>query len=129
MELASILGIGLVAAVLAVALRQIKPEYALFVSIGCGVLMLLWAVQSLEPVLKELSALLGSTKLAPEFGSILLKALGVSFIAQFASDACRDAGEVAIASKIELCGRIAIVLLSLPMFREILSIAGMLFSL
>jgi stage III sporulation protein AD len=54
---------------------------------------------------------------------ILFKTLGLCFLAQFAADSCRDAGENALASKVELAGKLAIVILALPLFEKITSTA------
>lgn len=127
--LLSMIGLGLTAAVLAVTLRSMRTEYAVLLSLGAGVILLFWMIDSLSPILEQLGTLIESTRLAPEYGGILIKALGISYITQLASDACKDAGEGAIGAKLELCGRVSIILLSLPMFAELLSIAGTLFSI
>ena len=49
----------------------------------------------------------------------MFKTLGICFLAQFAADSCRDAGESALASKVELAGKISILVLSLPLFEDI----------
>ena len=127
--LLSMIGLGLTAAVLAVMLRSMRTEYAVLLSLGAGVILLFWMIDSLAPILEQLVTLIESTRLAPEYGGVLIKALGISYITQLASDACKDAGEGAIGAKLELCGRVTIILLSLPMFAELLSIAGTLFSI
>ena len=127
--LLSMIGLGLTAAVLAMTLRSMRTEYAVLLSLGAGVILLFWMIDSLSPILEQLGTLIESTRLAPEYGGILIKALGISYITQLASDACKDAGEGAIGAKLELCGRVSIILLSLPMFAELLSIAGTLFSI
>ena len=58
-----------------------------------------------------------------EYTMVIIKALGICYVTQLASDTCQDAGERAMAGKIELAGRVAVLLLSLPMFSSILQIA------
>ncbi|MEG2204915.1 MAG: SpoIIIAC/SpoIIIAD family protein [Oscillospiraceae bacterium] len=125
----AVAGAAVIAAVLAVTLREVKKEYALLLSLACGILLLLWAANAIAPALDELRTLIDAARIDTKYGEILLKSLGVSFLTQFAADACKDAGEGAIAAKLELCGRVCIVALSLPMFQEILSLAGSMFSL
>lgn len=129
MEIFAVVGAALVAMTLAVALREIKKDYAVLLSVVCCALLMLWAVLSLTPVFERLRELARITQLDTEYGEILLKALGISICTQLAADACRDAGESAIGSKVELCGRACIVLLSLPMFQEVLSLASAMFSM
>lgn len=54
-----------------------------------------------------------------EYGLILFKALGICLITQLASDACRDAGEAALASKADLAGKVTLLVLALPLFQKI----------
>lgn len=116
------MALGLVAVAVAVLLRQYRPEYALMVSLLFSVLVFWGLLTSILPVTQTIQSMLESAG-----GSIyietLLKALGLSFLTEIASQSCKDAGESAIATKIELAGRISLVLLSLPLFSELLRIA------
>lgn len=129
MELFSVIGAALIAMLLAVTLRELRKEYAVILSLCCGALLLIWAVHAAVPVVAQLQNLLKAAQMNGQEGEILLKALGISFLTQLAADACRDAKEEAIATKVELCGRISIVVLSLPLFTRLISLAGELFSL
>ena len=120
---------SLVAAILLVTIREIKKEYAIVLSVCTGAVMLLWMLGQIVPVLDQLSRFLQSTKLELAYQEILLKTLGISFLAQLGCDCCKDAGESAIATKLELCAKIAIVLISLPMFSEVLNIAASMFTI
>ena len=54
---------------------------------------------------------------------MLFKALGICYLTQFAADSCRDAGESALAVKAEIAGRIAVLLISLPLLSQVASTA------
>ena len=128
-EIISVIGISMAALVMTVTLREIKKEYAVVLMLTVGALLLMWALENLAPVIGQLAELFNATQLNVEYGEILMKALGVSLCTQLASDACRDAGETAIGSKVELCGKACILLLSLPLMREVISIAGSVLSI
>ena len=116
---------GAVAAMLiAVSLREIKREYAVILSLTCAVLLMIWGVNALLPAVEMLDGLLSMTESDPSRFELLLKALGISICTQLASDVCKDAGEGAIASKVEFCGRVCLLLLSIPLLQELLAIAG-----
>lgn len=123
MNMIGIAGIALVTAVIAVMLRRYHQEYAIVVSITAGVLILFQILANILPAIRQISTLLSSAGLSNEYALILFKALGLCFLAQFAADSCRDAGEGALASKVELAGKLAIVVLSLPLFEKIASTA------
>lgn len=129
MDVISITGMAIVGTVLAVLLGQYKPEYRMLVSLATGTVILLVVVESAVPLFEQLETLLDATKMPREYLSILLKSLGICFLTQLASDTCKDAGESAIASKVEIAGKITVLLLSLPLFSQILSVAGSLFTL
>lgn len=123
MELTSVLGLGVVAVCIVVLLRQYRPEYALLVSLLCSVLILAAALSVLLPALDEIESMMQEANIDLKYVSILFKSLGLCLITQIASDGCRDAGETAIASRIEFSGRLSLVVIALPMFREAVDIA------
>ena len=129
MEMLSVVGLGLTAAALAVVLRQYKPEYALLVTLGAGVLIFLWITGEAEPLLRQIERVITLAKLPGEYAQVLLKSLGICFLTQLGCDTCRDAGESAVAAKVELAGRVAVLVLSMPLYQKILEVAGSLFSL
>ena len=122
-------GAAMVAMLLAVTLREIKKEYAVLLSLLCAVALMLWALGTMAPIIEQIEALVDSTGLDPQYGEILLKSLGMAVCTQLACDACKDAGETAIGAKVEFCGRVCLVALSLPLFSEILSLAQRIFSI
>ncbi len=116
MDITAVAGIGIISAVLCIIIRQYKPEMALGVSLGCGVLILIAVISMLSPSVDAITELTDAAGLNNGYAQILLKALAVCYITQLSADCCRDSGESAIASKIELAGKAAIVVISLPVF-------------
>ncbi len=123
MNIVGIAGIALVSAVIAVMLRRYNQEYAVVVTITAGVIILVQILANIMPAIRQINSLLSSAGLPNEYAVILFKTLGLCFLAQFAADSCRDAGENALASKVELAGKLAIVILALPLFEKITSTA------
>ncbi len=119
MNIVGIAGIAICAAAIAAMLRRYHQEYAVFISIAAGVVILLMIFSNVSPAVRQISTLLSSAGLTSDYGVILFKTLGICFLAQFAADACRDAGESALASNVELAGKLAVVVLSLPLFEKI----------
>ena len=68
---------------------------------------------------RQVTELLQAAALPGKYALILFKALGLCWLAQFAADSCRDAGESALASKVELAGKTAVLLTTLPLFSEV----------
>jgi len=124
MGVAQVIGFGLVAAALIVLMRQHRPEFALLISIAGGLGLLLYVAAAALPVLSQAQGILSRTKIPGTYLKILLQALGICYLTQFAADACRDAGESSIASKIELAGKVAVVVLALPLFSQLIDVIG-----
>ncbi|WP_101697891.1 SpoIIIAC/SpoIIIAD family protein [Clostridium minihomine] len=123
MNIIGIAGLALVSAVIAVMLRRYNQEYSIVISITAGVIILVQILANIAPAIRQINSLLAATQLPGEYALILFKTLGICFLAQFAADSCRDAGESALASKVELAGKLAIVVLALPLFEKIASTA------
>ena len=121
-DVIKIIGIGLLALIIIVILKQYKPEFAIYVSMIAGVLILVLAIQKLTGIINLLQSLANKTYINKSFLSILLKITGIAFLSEFAVSICKDAGESAISSKIELGTKIIIISMSIPIISSLLEI-------
>ena len=106
--------IGLVAVFAVLLLKVGKPEFAMAVSLSASVLILLFAGGTLASVMKELKQIFSYITLPDGYLKILLKILGVAYLAEFGSALCKDAGQSAISGQIELVGKLMILAISMP---------------
>ena len=121
-EIIKIIGIGLVALVIIIILKQYKPEYAIYVSIIAGILILFFAIEKLTGIIELLQSISNKTYINQQFLGILLKITGIAFLAEFAVSVCSDAGEKAIASKIEIGSKVIIITMSMPIIKSLLEL-------
>lgn len=119
-DVIKIIGIGLLALIIIVILKQYKPEFAIYVSMIAGVLILVLSIQKLTGIINLLQSLANKTYINKSFLSILLKITGIAFITEFAVSICSDAGEKAIASKIEIGSKVIIIAMSIPIITSLL---------
>ena len=119
MNIIIIASVALIAAVLSLVLKQYKPEYSLFISISAGILIFLSVLAVIRPIMDYINNLTAQTGLAGVYAEVLIKSLAVCYITQLASDCCTDAGETAIAGKLQIAGKVAILLIALPMFQSL----------
>lgn len=124
MNIVIIASVALIAAVLSIVLKQYKPEYSLFISIGAGILIFLSVLAVIEPVLSFIEELTEQAGLEGVYGEVLIKSLAICYITQLACDCCKDAGESAIAGKLQIAGKIAVLLIALPMFKSLTEIVA-----
>ena len=122
MNILTVVGMGLTGALLGIVIKQYKPEFSVYISLTVGIIILAMLMGLISPVLDTITQLTEAVNLNDIYGKVLLKSLAVCYITQLASDCCSDAGERAIASKIEMAGKIAIVVISLPLFQSLVNV-------
>ncbi|KGG81431.1 stage III sporulation protein AD [Caloranaerobacter azorensis H53214] len=122
MEIIQIVGIGIIATILAVLLKQERPEISLQISIVTGLIIFIFVISKLSYVIKVLSSLAQRIDIDFIYFSTILKIIGIAYIAEFGAQISRDAGEETIASKIELAGKILIMALSVPILLAVLDL-------
>jgi stage III sporulation protein AD len=122
MQIIQIVGIGLVATILIIILRRQKPEIAVQVSIVTGVVIFMLLVSKLSAVIELLDNYADKAEIKPAYFTAVLKITGIAYIAQFGAEICKDAGESAIASKIELAGKVIIAVLAAPIITSLLDL-------
>jgi len=122
MEITQIVALGIVAAVLSITLRKHSPEFAMMVGLAASVLILLVLLPRLNELVQTLQRLSGLVETKSGFVSIMLKIIGIAYIAEFGAQACQDAGESALASKIELGGKVLIMTASAPILMSLIDL-------
>lgn len=122
--LVAAVGVLLCAAVLATVLRAQRPELALGLSIVAGVLVVGVLLKQLTPLLASLRRMLTVGGLSDSVLAVVLRAAGVCFVTQWAADTCRDVGQTALAAKAELTGRVLLLLMTVPLFEQVLALVS-----
>ena len=105
-----------------IILKQYKPEYAIYVSIIAGILILFLTIDKLSGIINLLRSISDKTYINKQFLGILLKITGIAIITEFAVSICTDAGEKAIASKIEIGSKVIIIAMSIPIILSLLEL-------
>ena len=124
MEITALIVLCIITALLALSLRGQRPEFAILLSLGCGVFVLLDLLGQMKGILSGLERVMAGLSGQSDLTGIILKALGICIVAELGSQCCRDAGEAAIAAKVELAAKTALVLMCMPVFTQLLETAG-----
>ena len=122
MDIIKIIGLGLTSLIIIIVLKQYKPEFVIYVSILAGALILFFVMDKLAAIINLLSSLAQKANINSQFLSLLIKITGIAFLSEFAVSICKDSGEGAIASKIELGSKIIIISMSIPIISSLLEI-------
>ena len=121
-EIIKIVGIGLIAVVLIIIVKQYRPEFALYISLIAGVVILYMALDNLTSCINLLKQICEKSGVNSKFLGILIKMTGIAFLSEFAISICKDAGEGAIASKVEIGSKAIIISMSIPIIYNLLEV-------
>lgn len=121
-EMVRIAGIALVGVVLSAILREIRPEFVIYAVMATIAVIFFFIFNQLQGILRFLQTVSGEITYGKTYFSILLKVLTVSYLTDFTAQLCRDAGEGAIGTKLELAGKVVIFYLSIPILTAILTL-------
>lgn len=122
MDVIKIIGVGLIALIFIIILKQYKPEYAIYVSLIAGAIIILLAMDKFSGIITLLNNIASKANINNQFLTILLKITGIAFLTEFAVSICKDSGESAIASKIDLGGKVIIIGMSIPIVTALLEL-------
>lgn len=115
-----IVGLGLVATVLILVIKEQKPMFAFLIAASTGIFIFLYLIGKIGGIIEVLEQLAESTGVQMIYLKTILKIIGIAYIAEFGAQIVRDAGQESIASKIELAGKVMIMVLAIPIISIII---------
>ena len=115
---------GIVVVLMAIQFKSIKPEYGIMISVvGCAFIFL-YSLVRVNEIVEMVERLAGITSVSREYIKIILKITGVTFI----SDIAKDCGYQAVANQVQIFGKLSVLVISFPVFTELISSIGKLLS-
>ena len=121
-DVIKIIGIGLIALILIIIIKQYRPEFALYISLIAGVIILYLALDKISNVINLLKQICDKSGINSKFLALLIKMTGIAYLAEFAISICKDSGESTIASKVELGSKAIIISMSIPIIYNLLEV-------
>lgn len=122
MEIFQIIAIGLIATILSILIKNEKPELGMYISLVAGIIIFLFMATRLQSVIEVLNQLSNKINIDSIYLSIILKIVGIAYIAEFGAQICKDAGEGVIASKIEFAGKVLIMVIAVPILAALMDL-------
>ncbi|GGH25191.1 stage III sporulation protein AD [Paenibacillus segetis] len=120
MEMIQIVGLGLLATVLILVIKEQKPIFAFLIAASTGILIFMYLIGKIGGIIEVLEQLAESSGVQMIYLKTILKIIGIAYIAEFGAQIVRDAGQESIASKIELAGKVLIMVLAIPIISIII---------
>lgn len=112
--------VGIAAVLMAVMLKGIKGEYGTYLVVTAGFFIFFYGVGKLETILGAIEKIQGYIKINSVYLSTLMKMIGITYVAEFASGICKDSGYGAIGTQIEIFGKLSILAVSMPILLALL---------
>lgn len=125
-EIIQIVGIGLVATFLALIVKEQKPTFAFMLVVFVGCVIFLFLIDKVYEIIRMVEKIAVNANVNLIYVETILKIIGIAYIAEFGAQITKDAGQGAIASKIELGGKILILTMAIPILTVIIeTVIGM----
>ncbi|OZM57633.1 stage III sporulation protein AD [Lottiidibacillus patelloidae] len=115
-----IVGIGLIATFLALILNDQKPMFAFMLTVFVGAFIFLFLIDQIVAVIVMLERIAVNANINDLYIKTILKIIGIAYIAEFGAQITKDAGQAAISAKIELAGKILILVMAIPILTVII---------
>ncbi|WP_349774208.1 stage III sporulation protein AD [Halalkalibacter oceani] len=122
MDIIQIVGLGLIATFLALVVKEQKPIFAFMLTVFVGVLIFLFLIDEITKIIEMLSGIAEQANMNMMYLQTILKIIGIAYIAEFGAQIAKDAGQAAIASKIELAGKILILVMAIPILTAVIEV-------
>ncbi len=113
-ELVKVVFLGIAGVLLAVQFKFGRPEYGIYIGMAVSVIIFSFVLRQVEAVTAQFGRLIGFLNGTEGYLSILLKVIGITYICEFGSGICRDAGYQAVAGQIEVLGKLTVMFAGLP---------------
>ena len=124
MDVVKISIMGIAGVLLAVFLKKEKSEYSMLISMGVCILIFSFLIQKMQVVMAFVERLEAMLSIDSSYIALILKMIGIAYVAGFAMDVCKDAGYGAIASQVETFAKISLLVVSLPVLLTFLEVIG-----
>ena len=122
MEVIKIVGVSIFAVIMIIILKNYRPEMALVLSIITGIGIMLYAISKMSSVINVLNDLVSKSGVNTVFFLIIIKVIGIAYIVEFGKNVCIDAGQSSIATKLEMAGKVVIVVLTIPLISSLVNV-------
>lgn len=120
MEIIRISVIGIAGIVLAILVKEAKPEYSFYLTFAVGIAVLFFSAGRLSDLLGSIREIQQYLPIENTYMNLLLKMVGITYVGQFSASICRDAGYTSVAGQIELFARLSVLAISMPILTALL---------
>lgn len=122
MDILKIISVGITGSILSILIKEYKPELSICVVIITGIVIFAFAAGEISDAFRDIRMLMEGTRIDRRYFESVLKVTGIAYITQYGAEICRDCGHNSIAIKVELAGKICVILLIMPIIKAFLQV-------
>lgn len=119
MNIINICLIAIVCIITAVLLKSYKQEFSIFIVIALSLVFLTWMLNALQEFQNQFNTIISELEQNKSFYKILFKIVGISYICEFTSGICKDAGYSSVAAQVEIMGKMLVFLSGVPVLLSV----------
>lgn len=120
MDIFQVIAVGIIGTLLTITLKQYRPEIAAVAALATGMTILFFGFSAIGGILEKVFEIAGAYNINTGYIGTVVRIIAIAYLCQFSSEMCRDCGQAAIASKIEFCAKILILIYALPIAEALL---------
>ena len=122
MDILKVVAVGLVTVIATIIVKQVKPEIAMVIIIAGSIVILIFTIQMLQNVFGSFLNVFNKTGVSSSLFVPILKIIGIGYLCEFGANLCVDGGCNSIGDKILFCGKIAILIIALPIINSVIDV-------
>ena len=123
MNIFQIVGVGIIGAILSLTVKKYNPDLSILISIASGLIIIFGILESISQIIDVLKLISEKSGINSAYISLVLKVIAIAYVSEFGAQLCKDAGENAIGAKVELSGKVLIMVISAPVILAVLDMS------
>ena len=122
MDIVKVVAVGLITLVATIIVKQVKPEIAILITLAGSIILIMFVVQMLQGAFGNFMNIFNKTGVNNSLFIPVFKILGIGYLCEFGANLCVDGGCSSIADKILFCGKIAILIIAIPIINSVIDV-------
>lgn len=122
MEILKIIMVALAGVISASLIKSVRSEVSLYIALATGIIILVMILDSLTDIFGYFEAVYNKVEYGREYFPVIIKVLVIAYLSDFTAQLCKDAGQAAIGTKVELAGKLIIFFISIPILASVISL-------
>ena len=122
MDIVKVVAVGLITVVATIIVKQVKPEIAVLITLAGSLIMLIMAINLLQGIFGNFMGIFNKTGVSSSLFVPIFKIIGIGYLCEFGANLCVDGGCNSIADKILFCGKLAILVIALPIINSVIDV-------